>query len=232
MSAVTTTDLLKRAYAGDDFEGRPDAEGTLPQEGTTTAELVRRAYAVENQNSDQSEMTENITSRPENQLKRDERHGSDRVGEHSPLPAAETTTELVKRAYGSEKHGSSRVGERSPLSTTKNALEDATAEALRALEDDAVDGDTVSPAEDPTETPLASQEEQEDEERLLPREAPVSTLDLVGLDRERFVQEQSRTPWIQALKAFLQDGALALGAQLRARTLQMAPHYGVANGVL
>ncbi|KAE9190402.1 hypothetical protein PF004_g21913 [Phytophthora fragariae] len=59
-----------------------------------------------------------------------------------------------------------------------------------------------------------------------------SSVDLFGLDRERFQEEQKRTPWIQALIAFLEDGALALDAQLRVKVHLMAPHYVIKNGML
>ncbi|GMF22907.1 unnamed protein product [Phytophthora fragariaefolia] len=36
------------------------------------------------------------------------------------------------------------------------------------------------------------------------------SVDLFGLGRERFQEEQKRNPWKQALIAFLRDGALAL----------------------
>ncbi|KAE8905940.1 hypothetical protein PF006_g10126 [Phytophthora fragariae] len=62
--------------------------------------------------------------------------------------------------------------------------------------------------------------------------AASSSVDLFGLDRERFQEEQKRTPWIQALIAFLEDGALALDAQLRVKVLLTAPHYRVKNGML
>ncbi|GMF49356.1 unnamed protein product [Phytophthora fragariaefolia] len=59
-----------------------------------------------------------------------------------------------------------------------------------------------------------------------------SSVDVFGLDQERFRDEQKRTPWIQALAAFRQDGTLALDAQLRAKVLLMAPHYVIKTGVL
>ncbi|POM63597.1 Hypothetical protein PHPALM_20979 [Phytophthora palmivora] len=57
-------------------------------------------------------------------------------------------------------------------------------------------------------------------------------VDVFGLDQTRFVAEQRQTPWIMAMIAFLESGALALDAQLRAKVLLMAPHYVVKNGVL
>ncbi|KAE8988258.1 hypothetical protein PR002_g21821 [Phytophthora rubi] len=59
-----------------------------------------------------------------------------------------------------------------------------------------------------------------------------SPVDAFGLDSERFKEEQRRTPWIQALIAFLESGALALDAQLRVKVLQLAPRYVVRNGTL
>ncbi|GMF28614.1 unnamed protein product [Phytophthora fragariaefolia] len=59
-----------------------------------------------------------------------------------------------------------------------------------------------------------------------------SSVDHFGLDWERFQEEQKRSPWIQALLAFLEDGALALDAQLRVKELLMAPHYVVKNSML
>ncbi|KAE9302123.1 hypothetical protein PR003_g22351 [Phytophthora rubi] len=56
-----------------------------------------------------------------------------------------------------------------------------------------------------------------------------SPVDAFGLDSERFKEEQRRTPWIQALIAFLESGALALDAQLRVKVLQLAPRYVVRN---
>ncbi|POM64401.1 Hypothetical protein PHPALM_20073 [Phytophthora palmivora] len=60
----------------------------------------------------------------------------------------------------------------------------------------------------------------------------VSPVDMFGLVQERFVAEQRQMPWIMALTAFLESGALALDAQLRAKVLLMAPNYVVKNGVL
>ncbi|KAE8890608.1 hypothetical protein PF003_g25358 [Phytophthora fragariae] len=70
-------------------------------------------------------------------------------------------------------------------------------------------------------------EEEEDTERVV-----TSPVDLFGLDRERFVAEQKRTPWIQAVIAFVGHGALALNAQLRVKVLQMAHNYLVRDGML
>ncbi|KAG1688772.1 hypothetical protein DVH05_003082 [Phytophthora capsici] len=46
-----------------------------------------------------------------------------------------------------------------------------------------------------------------------------SPVDRFGLDRDQFVKEQQEVPWIKALVAFLQDGALPLDPFLRARVV-------------
>ncbi|KAJ8546682.1 hypothetical protein ON010_g11553 [Phytophthora cinnamomi] len=56
-------------------------------------------------------------------------------------------------------------------------------------------------------------------------------VDVFGLQQDRFVEEQRRTPWILAMIAYLENGAVALEPQLRTRTLLMAPNYVVRNGV-
>ncbi|OWY92942.1 Zf-CCHC and Asp protease 2 and rve domain containing ing protein, partial [Phytophthora megakarya] len=53
-----------------------------------------------------------------------------------------------------------------------------------------------------------------------------------GLDTFRFEKEQKCTPWILALRAFLEDRALPLDGQLRVRVLQVTPHYEMKNDVL
>ncbi|KAE9092323.1 hypothetical protein PF010_g17851 [Phytophthora fragariae] len=60
----------------------------------------------------------------------------------------------------------------------------------------------------------------------------VYPVDVFGLQQDRLVAEQRRTPWILAMLAYLESGALALDPQLRTRTLLMAPNYIVRNGVL
>ncbi|KAG3144485.1 hypothetical protein PC128_g24382 [Phytophthora cactorum] len=60
----------------------------------------------------------------------------------------------------------------------------------------------------------------------------VSPIDVFGLHQERFIEEQKRTPWIQAMIAFLENGALALDRQIRTKTILMALNYDVRNGVL
>ncbi|GMF49675.1 unnamed protein product [Phytophthora fragariaefolia] len=60
----------------------------------------------------------------------------------------------------------------------------------------------------------------------------VSPVDGFGLQQDRFLAEQRRTPWIRAVLAYLESGALALDPQMRTRTLLMAPNYAVRNGVL
>ncbi|KAE8902186.1 hypothetical protein PF005_g5547 [Phytophthora fragariae] len=81
-------------------------------------------------------------------------------------------------------------------------------------ESDPVAGDASEPLEAPTEQLL------------------VSPVDVFGLQQDCFVVEQRRTPWILAMLAYLECGALALDPQLRTRTLLMAPNYIVRNGVL
>ncbi|GMF40664.1 unnamed protein product [Phytophthora fragariaefolia] len=60
----------------------------------------------------------------------------------------------------------------------------------------------------------------------------VSPVDVFGLQQDRFLAEQRRTPWIQAMLAYLESGALALDPQIPTRTLLMAPNYAARNGVL
>ncbi|KAE9186373.1 hypothetical protein PF004_g23106 [Phytophthora fragariae] len=67
---------------------------------------------------------------------------------------------------------------------------------------------------------------------VLTEQLLVSPVDVFGLQQDRFVEEQRRTPWILAMLAYLESGALALDPQLRTRTLLMAPNYIVRNGVL
>ncbi|KAE9347247.1 hypothetical protein PR003_g7026 [Phytophthora rubi] len=83
---------------------------------------------------------------------------------------------------------------------------------LAAGEDDAAEDDFL---------------DDDDEERVV-----TSTVGLFGLDRERFIAEQKRSPWIQAVVAFIDHGALALNGQLRVKVLQMAHHYVVRDGML
>lgn len=173
---------------------------------------------------------------------------SSKAGERGTLPEDVTTTELIRRAYpemerdaqveqGSsttqllqqvygDTHASGKAGEQTSLPPNGNVPEEPTEAGPAPLEADA---DRGAVEEEPHSDP---QREQEEEERLEPGNAPLSPLDMVGLDSERFRVEQQRTPWIQALVAFLQDGALALDAQLRTQTLQMAPNFVVINGIL
>ncbi|KAE8909760.1 hypothetical protein PF001_g4671 [Phytophthora fragariae] len=85
-------------------------------------------------------------------------------------------------------------------------------DSLDAGEDDVVEDDIL---------------EDDDGERVV-----TSTVDLFGLDRECFIAEQKRSPWIQAVIAFIEHGALALNGQLRVKVLQMAHHYVVRDGML
>ncbi|POM79646.1 Uncharacterized protein PHPALM_2626, partial [Phytophthora palmivora] len=114
--------------------------------------------------------------------------------------------------------------------------EDATEEVARTTptstggSDQVVVGERL-PDEEPTvesTTPtLPPEETLLGEEQLL-----VSPIDVFGLDQARFKEEQKRTPWILAMIAFLESGALALDAQMRAKVLSLAPHYTVKNGIL
>ncbi|KAE9242966.1 hypothetical protein PF004_g6370 [Phytophthora fragariae] len=70
-------------------------------------------------------------------------------------------------------------------------------DSLDAGEDDVVEDDIL---------------EDDDGERVV-----TSTVDLFGLDRECFIAEQKRSPWIQAVIAFIEHGALALNGQLRVK---------------
>ncbi|KAG3139704.1 hypothetical protein PC128_g25325 [Phytophthora cactorum] len=65
-----------------------------------------------------------------------------------------------------------------------------------------------------------------------PKQLLLTPVDIFGLQQDRFVEEQMRTPWIPALIAFLKNDALALDPQLSTNTILMAPHYSVKNGVL
>ncbi|KAG3119390.1 hypothetical protein PI124_g2476 [Phytophthora idaei] len=93
---------------------------------------------------------------------------------------------------------------------------------------DEVDSENVAPEETTKEAVVKDQEEDETDGavRLIP-----SPEDAFELDSEMFVEEQAGTPWMQAMKAFLANGALALDPQLRVQTLRMAPHFVVRNGI-
>lgn len=73
---------------------------------------------------------------------------------------------------------------------------------------------------------------QTDEGEDSDQDVPASNLDLYGLDRDKFCEEQSATPWIQAVIAFLGDGTLVLDPQMRVKVLRLAPHFKVMNGLL
>ncbi|KAG4043148.1 hypothetical protein PC123_g21386 [Phytophthora cactorum] len=60
----------------------------------------------------------------------------------------------------------------------------------------------------------------------------VSSIGVFGLRQKRFVEEKKRTPWIPALIAFLENGALGLDPQLRTKTILMARNNDVKYGVL
>ncbi|KAG3009173.1 hypothetical protein JG687_00004528 [Phytophthora cactorum] len=72
------------------------------------------------------------------------------------------------------------------------------------------DNASVSAPEVATRDPRLTQEEQEEIETdgvVTPGASPKDTFEL---DSERFAEEQARTPWMRAMKAFLEAGALAL----------------------
>ncbi|OWY91048.1 hypothetical protein PHMEG_00040536 [Phytophthora megakarya] len=77
-----------------------------------------------------------------------------------------------------------------------------------------------------------TQEEQEEDEEGLEEVDWRLNEDTFGLDSEKFVEEQLRTPWMIAMKAFLESGALAMDSQLRVLILRMAPQFEMRNGVL
>ncbi|KAE9162211.1 hypothetical protein PF002_g30831 [Phytophthora fragariae] len=60
------------------------------------------------------------------------------------------------------------------------------------------------------ESPLLADDE-------IPADQPASNLDLFGLDLEQFKAEQRKLSWVVALIAFIEDGALPLDPNLRAR---------------
>ncbi|POM66094.1 Hypothetical protein PHPALM_18100 [Phytophthora palmivora] len=68
------------------------------------------------------------------------------------------------------------------------------------LPDEEPTADPATQVPPPMDTPLA-------EEQLL-----ISPINVFGLDQAHFKEEQKRTPWILAMIAFLESGALALDA--------------------
>ncbi|ETN24886.1 hypothetical protein PPTG_20840 [Phytophthora nicotianae INRA-310] len=62
--------------------------------------------------------------------------------------------------------------------------------------------------------PLTQAEQEEDLQGGAPLMHP-APVDVFVLDCDKFVEEQGRVPGMRALKAFLEDGALALDLQLR-----------------
>ncbi|KAG6943678.1 hypothetical protein JG688_00017487 [Phytophthora aleatoria] len=72
----------------------------------------------------------------------------------------------------------------------------------------------------------------EEEEADLTDPPVPSPLEEFGPNPQKFKEEQHRTPWIMALIAFLESGTLTLDAQLRVKTLQLAPHYEVRKEIL
>ncbi|KAG3237273.1 hypothetical protein PI124_g17726 [Phytophthora idaei] len=79
--------------------------------------------------------------------------------------------------------------------------------------------------------PLTQAEQKEDLQGRTQKADP-SPIDAFGLNYDKFVAEQERVPWMRALKAFLNDGVLALDPQLRVSMLKMSSHYLVRNAVL
>ncbi|GMF21075.1 unnamed protein product [Phytophthora fragariaefolia] len=63
-------------------------------------------------------------------------------------------------------------------------------------------------------------------------ERSFTSVDEFGLNQEKFVEEQKASPWIGAMRAFIEDGALALDPQLRTKVLRTAPNYDMKNGIL
>ncbi|KAG2999899.1 hypothetical protein PC121_g20518 [Phytophthora cactorum] len=101
---------------------------------------------------------------------------------------------------------------------------------------DKVDSESVTPEAMTTEAAVEDQqptqqgqEEVETDGAVRPSPSPE---DAFKLNSERFTEEQAGTPWMQAKKAFLEDGALALNPHLRVQTLKMAPHFVVRSGIL
>ncbi|KAG3129193.1 hypothetical protein PI126_g21074 [Phytophthora idaei] len=86
--------------------------------------------------------------------------------------------------------------------------------------------------EAPMGTEPLTQAGQEEDLQGRTQKADPSPIDAFGLDYDKFVAEQKRVPWMRALKAFLNDGALALDPQLRGSVLTMSPHYLIRNAVL
>ncbi|KAG6624031.1 uncharacterized protein IUM83_02216 [Phytophthora cinnamomi] len=93
-------------------------------------------------------------------------------------------------------------------------------------------GEPVEAGPEPDAVAEPDDEEFDYEDEVVSERPATSLVDVFGLDRERFVEEQKRTPWIQAVIAFLECGALALDPQLRAKVLLISPHYVVRNGML
>ncbi|KAG6950575.1 hypothetical protein JG688_00014100 [Phytophthora aleatoria] len=84
---------------------------------------------------------------------------------------------------------------------------------------------SVSAPEVATRDTRLTQDEQEEDESdgvVTPGTSPEDTFEL---DSERFAEKQARTPRMRAMKAFLEDGALALDPQLRVQALKMEPLF-------
>ncbi|KAG3046012.1 hypothetical protein PC121_g20943 [Phytophthora cactorum] len=115
--------------------------------------------------------------------------------------------ELLNEADTDEGDGSVEVGESRPL-------------GIRNDESGEVGERSTAPGDVLPET-IAREEEEAD---LTDPPVPYP-LEEFGPDPQKFKEEQHRTPWIMALITFLESGALTLDAQLRVKTLQLAPHY-------
>ncbi|OWZ16731.1 hypothetical protein PHMEG_0009426 [Phytophthora megakarya] len=104
------------------------------------------------------------------------------------------------------------VGETTSLGSN-TLLEDDETNECRA-EDSRVDEvGELTPEESLSEQDqprTVTQEEQEEDEEGLEEADWRANEDIFGLDSEKFVEEQLRTPWMIAIKAFLESGALAM----------------------
>jgi hypothetical protein len=159
---------------------------------------------------------------------------------HAETVCALTISDLLNDDVGPSEEGLVEVGE-GPASTPEvtsppfraaegsGVLEDAVQVALRALGEvggplapeapgvasDRADIEGAVADEPALDEPSADNELPSDETTSSPVES-------FGLGRDRFVEEQRRTPWGQAMIAFLDCEAFALDAQLWSKVLLMA----------
>ncbi|GMF46099.1 unnamed protein product [Phytophthora fragariaefolia] len=63
-------------------------------------------------------------------------------------------------------------------------------------------------------------------------ERSFTSVEEFGLNQEKFVEEQKVSPWICAMRAFIEDGALVLDPHLRTKVLMTTPNYDMENGIL